>query len=109
MEFHPVDAESAPPHPRSSHRRASPARRLPNLTRMEDFQQRRIDDQGLWLADEFGEDLPPQRFQEAPELPHPPVERGRVKPRHPRKQVREEPLSLTQEGALTFHPSELLE
>jgi hypothetical protein len=67
--------------------------RLRNLARMEHFQQRRIDEQGLRLTYEFGEDLPPQRrFQVAPELLHPPVERGRVEPYHSRKQVREEPL-----------------
>jgi hypothetical protein len=36
------------------------------------------------------------------------MKRGRVKPHHPRKQVREEPLGIAQEGALRLHTSQLL-
>src|SRR3712207_5374150 len=50
VQLHPVDAEGAPPYPPGSRK----ARRLPNLTRMENFQQRRINEQGLRLTYELG-------------------------------------------------------
>jgi hypothetical protein len=37
------------------------------------------------------------------------MERGRVKPYYSRKQVREEPLGIPQEGAFALHASQLLE
>jgi hypothetical protein len=37
------------------------------------------------------------------------MERGRVQPNHTWEQVREEPLGVAQERALTFHPSKLLQ
>jgi hypothetical protein len=46
VQLHAVDAEGAPPYPRSS-RKAS---RLPNLARMQNFQQRRVYEQGFRLA-----------------------------------------------------------
>ena len=105
MQLHPVDREGAPPYPRGSRK----ARRLRNLPRMENFQERRVYKQGFRLAYQLREDLPPQRFQEAPELSHPPVQRGRVKPRYAREQVRKEPLGVAQERAFALYPSELLE
>src|SRR5215207_690704 len=105
VQLHPIDAEGTPPYPRGSRK----ARRLPDLTRMENFEQRRINEQGLRLTYELGEDLPPQRLQVAPELLHPPVEGGRVESHHPRKQVREEPLGIPQERAFALHAPKLLE
>ena len=79
--------------------------RLLDLAR--DRKQRRIDDQGLRLARRLGEDFPPQGSQVAPQIPHPPVERGRVQPpRHPREQVREEPPGVAQERAFGLDPPE---
>jgi hypothetical protein len=75
---------------------------------MQDLKQRRIDDQGLRLAHQLGEDLPPQGLQKAPQLPHAPVERGRIEPHYPRERVREEPFCVAQEGALALHPTKLL-
>jgi len=40
--------------------------------------QPRVDEQGLRIADHLGGDLPPQRLQEAPELPQAPMKRGGV-------------------------------
>ena len=76
---------------------------------MEDFQKRRVHKQGFRLAYQLGEDLPPQRFQEAPELLHAPVERGRVQPHHSRRQVREEPLGIPQERAFGLDATKLLQ
>ena len=76
---------------------------------MQNFQERRVYEQGLWLTYELGEDLSPQRLQEASELLHPPVEGGRVEPYYPRKQMREEPLGIPQERALALHAPKLLE
>ena len=69
---------------------------------MQDFQQRRINEQGLRFAYELGEDLPTQRLQVAPELLHSPVEGGRVQPHHPGKQVGEKPLGIPQERAFAL-------
>jgi len=76
---------------------------------MEDFQQRRIDEQGLRLTYELGEDLPPQGLEVAPELLHPPVEGGGVEPHHPGKQVREKPLGIPQKRSFALHTPKLLE
>ena len=76
---------------------------------MQNLQQSGVDEQGLRISDELGDNLSPQELQVAPELPHPPVQRGRVQPYHAWKQVREEPLSVAQEGAAGLHPSQLLE
>src|SRR3712207_5097017 len=54
VQLHAVDAEGAPPYPRSSRK----AGRLPNLARMQNFQQRRVYEQGFRLAYQLGEDLP---------------------------------------------------
>jgi len=37
------------------------------------------------------------------------MKRGRIKPHHPREQVRKEPLGVAQEGALALHAAQLLE
>src|SRR5918994_75876 len=105
VQLHPVDAETSPPHPRRSRK----ARALSNLARMDNFQQRRVHKQGLRLAYQPGEDLPPQRLEVAPELLHSPVEGGRVEPYHPRKQMREESLGIPQQRAFAFHAPKLLE
>jgi hypothetical protein len=52
---------------------------------------------------------PLQGLQEAPELPHPPMQRGRLKPHYIGEHVREEPLSVAQERALRLDTSQLLE
>jgi hypothetical protein len=77
---------------------------------MQHFQQPRVYEQGLWLTHQLlGGDHPPQRLQEAPELPHPPVQRGRVEPRYPREQVRKEPLGVAQKRPFALHAPKLLE
>src|SRR5919206_3179687 len=76
---------------------------------MQHRKQRRVYEQGLRIAYELGDDLSPQEFQEAPELPHPTVKRGRVKSHHAREQVRKESLGIAQEGALRLHAPQLLE
>jgi hypothetical protein len=77
------------------------------------LKQRRVDEQRLRLAEHLGEELPSQRFQKAPELPHSPMQRARMNSRmnshHPGEQVREEPLGLAQQRALALDPSKLLE
>src|SRR5215208_2831379 len=102
--LHPVDAEGPPPHPR----RPGEARALRDLPGVQNRKQSRVDEQRLRVADHLVEDVPPQGFQKTPELPHPPMERGRVQPHHPGEQVREEPLGLAQERAFAFHASQLL-
>jgi len=57
----------------------------------------------------LGKDLPAQGLQEAPELPHAAVQRGRVEAHHAREQVREEPLRIPQERAFALHAPKLLE
>src|SRR5215207_986396 len=109
MQLHAVDRKGAPPYPRSSRRGIPPACRLRNLARMQNLQQSGVYEQGLRISYELGDDLSPQELQVAPEFPHPPVQRRRMQPYHARKQVREEPLSVAQEGALGLHPSQLLE
>jgi hypothetical protein len=104
VKLHAVDAEGPPPDPRAS----GEPRALGNLPGMQYRKQRRVDEQRLRVADHLGEDLPSQRFQKAPELPHSPMERGRMKPHHPGEQVPEEPLGVAQERALALHPSKLL-
>jgi hypothetical protein len=71
--------------------------------------QRRIHNEGLGVADELSDDLPAQGLKETPELPHPALQRGRMKPHHPGEQMREEPLGIAQERALALHASQLLE
>src|SRR5215217_437622 len=106
-------AKRMPTSAKASRKRSRKARRLRNLRRMENFQQRRVHKQSFRLAYEFGEDLAPQSFQKASELAHPPVEGGRVESSHPRKQVREEPLDIPQERAFALafalHAPKLLE
>jgi hypothetical protein len=76
---------------------------------MQNRKQSRVNEQRLWLADHLGEDLPPEGLQKAPELAHPPMKRGRMKPHHPGEKVREEPLCIPQEGALALDAAQLLE
>ena len=75
---------------------------------MQNRQQSRIDDQGFGLSHQFGQDGAAQVLQEAPELAHSTVERGGMKADDSRKQVREKPGELAQEGAFGFYPSKLL-
>ena len=107
MQLDPIDAEGAPPHPGCPRK----ARRVPDLlARVQDRKQGRVHDEGLGVPDELAYDPPPQGLQEeAPELPHPSVQRGRIEPHHTREQVREEPLlGVAQERALPLHATELL-
>src|SRR5215204_2218496 len=85
------------------------ARGLSNLPGVQCGEQGGVDEQGLWIAHQLGDYLPTQGLQEAPELAYPPVQGGRVKPYHPREQVREEPLGIAQEGTLGLHATKLLQ
>ena len=76
---------------------------------MQHRKQRRIHHEGLGVADELADDLPPEGLKETPELPHPPVQRGRVEPHHTREQIGEEPLGIAQERALALYTAELLQ
>ena len=76
---------------------------------MQDRKQSGVDDQRLRISDQLGQDGASQGFQEAPELPHAAVERGRMKADHPREQVGEEASGVAQEGAFGFTPRKLLE
>src|SRR5215211_1221231 len=105
VQLHPVDAESAPSDPSG----AIEARGLSNLPRMQNRKQSRVDDQGLRVANELGKDKAPQWLQEMAQLPDPAVQGRRPKPYDPRKQVREEPLCVAQEGAFALHASKLLQ
>jgi hypothetical protein len=105
MQLHPVDTEAAPAYPRAS----GEARALRNLSGMQNRKQSRVNEQSLRVANHLGEDLPPQRLQEAPQPPQPPMERGRVQPHHTGEQVREEPLGVAQERALALYAPQLLE
>jgi hypothetical protein len=76
---------------------------------MQRGEQGGVDQKGFRIAYQLAEDLPAQGLQKAPELPHPAVQRGRVKPHDPGEQVGEEPLSIAQKGALGLHASKLLQ
>src|SRR5215213_228659 len=105
VQLYPVDRKGTPAYPPGPFE----TRRLGNLARMQDFEQGRVHKQGLRFAHQFGNDLPPEGLQKAPELPHTAVQRGRIKPHHAGEQVRKEPLGVPQEGALALHPPQLLE
>src|SRR5215210_2914058 len=105
VQLHPVDAERTPPHPC----RPTETRTLRSLPGVQHRKQRRVHEHRLWVPDHLGEDLPPQRFQKAPELPQAPMQRGRMQPHHPRKQVRKESLGVAQERAFTLHTTQVLE
>src|SRR3712207_8974744 len=105
MQLHPIDTEASPPYPRT----CGEARALRNLPGVQDRKQSRVDEQRLWVSDHLGEDFAAHRLQEAPHLPHPPMQRGRVQPHHPGEQVRKEPLCVPQEGAFALHSPQLLE
>src|SRR5688572_4620540 len=62
VQLHPVDAEGTPSHPRRPTQAWAALRNLPGVQHRK---QRRVDEQGLRIADHLGEDLPPQRLQEA--------------------------------------------
>jgi hypothetical protein len=87
VQLDPLHREGAPPHPPSPFE----TRRLPGLTRVQHRKQGRIDDQGLGLSYQLGQDGTPQGLQEAPQLAHSAVERGGMKVDDPWEQVREEP------------------
>ncbi len=89
MQLHAIDTETSPPYPRAS----GETRTLRNLPGVQNRKQSRVDEQCLRVPDHLGEYVAAQRLQEAPELPHPSMERGRVQPYYPREKVREEPLS----------------
>src|SRR5829696_5431217 len=76
---------------------------------MQNREQGRVDDQGLGITHQLGQDGAPQGFQEAPEVAYPPVQRGGMEAYDPGEQVREEPGGLAQEGAFGLHTSKLLE
>src|SRR5215208_7561218 len=80
-----------------------------DLPGVQNRKQSGVHEQRLRVADHLVEDVPPQGFQKTPELPQAPMERGRVKPRHPGERVGEEPLGVAQERAFAFHASPLLE
>src|SRR3712207_5590644 len=105
MQLHAIDTETSPPYPRAS----GETRTLRNLPGVQNRKQSRVDEQCLRVPDHLGEYVAAQRLQEAPELPHPSMERGRVQPYYPREKVREEPLSVAQERAFALHLPQLLE
>src|SRR5918994_582184 len=76
---------------------------------MQNPKQRGVDDQGLWIAYQLRQDGAPQGLKVAPELAHPPMQRGGVKTHSSGEQVPEEALNLAQERTLRLHASKLLE
>jgi hypothetical protein len=75
---------------------------------MQNLKQRRVNDQGLRIAYEFGQEGAPQGLEVAPRLAYLPMEGGRVKTHHSGEQIREEPGSLAQERALALDAPQLL-
>jgi len=72
-------------------------------------EQRRVDDQRLGLASQFGHHVPPQGLQEeAPELAEAAVQRGGREADHPGEEVGEEAGGVAQEGAFALHAPKLL-
>jgi hypothetical protein len=60
-QLHSVDGEGAPLYPR----RSLEIRRRPlHLARVQNRKQRRVDDEGLGIADQFGQDTAAQELQE---------------------------------------------
>ena len=105
MQLHPLHREGTPPNPC----RPVETRRLRHLAGVQYRQERRVDHEGLGIADQLGQDGAAQGFQKAPELPESAMEGARGKARHPRKEVYEEPLGIAQEGPLALHAPQLLE
>src|SRR5215217_6801020 len=105
MKLHTVHAEASPTRPSRTHE----ARRLPDLPGVQDRQKGRVDEQGLWFANEVAQYSAPHGLQETAQLSDPAVQGGRGEAYHPRKEVREEPRSVAQEGPLAFQTPELLE
>src|SRR5215213_5402430 len=106
VQLHPVDGERPPPAPR----RALEARdRLFYLPGMQHAEQRPIGYERLGISGQLLQELAPQGFEEAPELPHAPMERrGSVSP-DSGEEVREEPLAVAQKRPLGLHAAELLQ
>jgi hypothetical protein len=76
---------------------------------MQHTEQRPIGYERLGISGQLLQELAPQGFEEAPELPHAPMERrGCVAP-DPGQKVREEPLAVAQERPLGLHAAELLQ
>ena len=97
MEFDPIDAEGAPPHPRSPIESC----RLRDLARVKNLQQGGIYDYGLRVSHQLlGQEGAPQGFEKAPELANAAVERGGMEADHLREEVAEKAGDLAQEGAL---------
>ena len=76
---------------------------------VQDGKQARVDHQGFGISHQVWHYGSPQGLEEAPELPHAAVERGRSQLADTGEKVREEPLSVAQEGALALHAPQLLE
>ena len=105
VQLHPVHREGAPPDPGSS----LETRRLLDLPGMHDLKQRRVHDERLGIPGQLLKQGASQWFEETPELPHASMEGERVKSHDAGEQMREEPLAVTQEGALALHAAQLLE
>src|SRR5215210_454269 len=105
MQLHSIDGERSPPHPR----RSLKALRLRNLARVQYFQERGVDEEGLGLSNQLGQDLPAQWLKVASESPHAPMQRGGVHPRDAREEVDKETLEVAQEGAFALGAPQLLE
>src|SRR5215207_7808340 len=105
VKLHSVEGERSPPNPCCS---LKPSRLL-YLARMQYLKERGVYKEGLGLSDQLGDDLFPQGLKEAPELPHPPMQRGGVHPHYPREEVDEETLQVAQEGTFALHTPKLLE
>jgi len=76
---------------------------------MQYLKERRVYEEGLGLSDQLGHYCAAQRLEVAPELPHPPMQRGGVHPRDAREEVDKETLEFAQKGTFALHASELLE
>jgi len=72
------------------------------LARVQYIQERGVDEEGLGLSNQLGQDPPPQGLKEAPESPHAPMQRGRVHPRDAREELDREALEVAQEGAFAL-------
>src|SRR5215207_9709724 len=105
VQLHPIDAEGTPTYPRAS----GETRALRDLPGVQNRKQRPVHKQRLRVSDHLGKDLAAQRLQEAPELSHPSMQRGRMQPHHSGEQVRKESLDVAQERAFALHTAQVLQ
>jgi hypothetical protein len=91
MQLHPVDTEASPPYPG----RPRETRALRNLSRGCKTESTASSRRATFLGRRPSRRGPrgAEAPFKAPELPHPPMERGRIESNYPGEQVREKPLS----------------